>query len=395
MFGEMAQMLMDKGLRHEQAVLDRYRADGRAPCSRCPNGPRASRSRAWAARVAGLLLDAEHDVIYQMPFVHDGIRGIADFLERVVDADGNAWLRAGRREAGPQRRQARPRAAAVLLRRGDRRATGSGARAASTSSSAPARARRSGSTTSCRTGVACARQLAALVAEPPTEATAPEPCDHCAFCEFEPVCDAEWRAADSLVHVAGIRRADRALLDDRRRDHDRGSCRAGPRGRRPRCRAVGTAWSARRTCRCRPARHRLDPPPFELLEPRPGRRRPPELDVAPVEPEPDGLRRAARSPTTATCSSTSRATRSGRPTSGLFFLFGLIERDDGRVGLQGVLGARPSRGGPGHRRTSWTTWPSAAAATRTCTCTTTTTPSAPRCGAWPRSTRWPSSSSSS
>ncbi len=29
MFGEMARMLMDKGIRHEQAVLDRYRADGR------------------------------------------------------------------------------------------------------------------------------------------------------------------------------------------------------------------------------------------------------------------------------------------------------------------------------------------------------------------------------
>ena len=27
------------------------------------------------------------------------------------------------------------------------------------------------------------------------------------------VCDAEWRAADSLVHVAGVRRVDRAVLE--------------------------------------------------------------------------------------------------------------------------------------------------------------------------------------
>ena len=32
-------------------------------------------------------LDSGHDVIYQMPFVHDGVRGIADFLVRVEDPD--------------------------------------------------------------------------------------------------------------------------------------------------------------------------------------------------------------------------------------------------------------------------------------------------------------------
>ena len=36
----------------------------------------------WAARI-GNPLESGYDVIYQMPFVHEGIRGIADFLIRV------------------------------------------------------------------------------------------------------------------------------------------------------------------------------------------------------------------------------------------------------------------------------------------------------------------------
>ena len=39
---------------------------------------------AWVARVGNPLAQG-WDVIYQMPFMHDGVRGIADFLVRVVD----------------------------------------------------------------------------------------------------------------------------------------------------------------------------------------------------------------------------------------------------------------------------------------------------------------------
>jgi predicted RecB family nuclease len=55
-------------------------------------------------------------------------------------------------------------------------------------------------------------QLAKLLADDAVVATRPKPCDHCKFCEFELVCDAQWRAADSLVHVAGLRVADRLEL---------------------------------------------------------------------------------------------------------------------------------------------------------------------------------------
>ena len=55
-------------------------------------------------------------------------------------------------------------------------------------------------------------QLAKLIDAPPVDDTFPEPCDHCQFCQFEMVCEAQWRAADSLVHVAGVRPADRVTL---------------------------------------------------------------------------------------------------------------------------------------------------------------------------------------
>jgi uncharacterized protein len=38
----------------------------------------------WVARV-GNPVAGDFDVIYQMPFVHDGVRGVADFIERIVD----------------------------------------------------------------------------------------------------------------------------------------------------------------------------------------------------------------------------------------------------------------------------------------------------------------------
>ncbi|MCU1361229.1 MAG: hypothetical protein JWN99_2518, partial [Ilumatobacteraceae bacterium] len=51
-----------------------------------------------------------------------------------------------------------------------------------------------------------------LAADPDDRVTAPERCNHCQFCEFEHVCDAQWRHEDSLQFVARILRADRLAL---------------------------------------------------------------------------------------------------------------------------------------------------------------------------------------
>ena len=118
-FGEMAALLLQKGMDHEAAVLDGYRAEGKSVFEvPAQDKERGESFAAWVERVGNPMADG-HDVVFQMPFVHDGIRGIADFLVRIVDPDtGAVTLRAGRRQARPQRGEAGPRAAAVLLRRG-------------------------------------------------------------------------------------------------------------------------------------------------------------------------------------------------------------------------------------------------------------------------------------
>ncbi len=209
-FGEMAQMLLQKGLDHESEVLARYRADGR-DVYEVPEWDRGSESfAAWVDRI-GDVLDEGHEVVFQMPFVHHGVRGIADFLERVDLPDGTFVYEPV--DAKLARSAAKPGhvlqlcfyAEAVAAQTGRSPENvhielGSGRRETVRVDDVIAYWRRLRS------------QLASLVANPPTEATVAEPCDHCAFCEFQQVCEADWRAADSLIHVAGVRRPDRAVL---------------------------------------------------------------------------------------------------------------------------------------------------------------------------------------
>ena len=82
-FGSFARLLVDKGEVHEQDCLDEYRRQGKSvfevPARRVDEKESFA---AWVARV-GNPLAAGWDVVYQMPFIHDGVRGIADFVEQV------------------------------------------------------------------------------------------------------------------------------------------------------------------------------------------------------------------------------------------------------------------------------------------------------------------------
>ncbi|MGA7689768.1 MAG: TM0106 family RecB-like putative nuclease [Jiangellales bacterium] len=210
LFGEMAQMLLDKGLVHEGQVSERYQATGRLVYDVPERGSRESFAH-WVDRV-GPVLDEGHDVIAQMPFVHDGVRGVADFLERVEDESGTVTYEPV--DAKLARSAAKPghvlqlcfyaEAIAASIGRLPERVhveLGSGNRETVRVADVLAYWRR------------LRGRLAALVAQPPSQPTTPEPCAHCGFCEFEPVCEAQWRSADSLVHVAGISRADREVLE--------------------------------------------------------------------------------------------------------------------------------------------------------------------------------------
>lgn len=85
-FGSMAQLLLDKGLAHEAACLSHYRDLGLTVHEVDGRHDKEPFAR-WVSRV-GNPLAAGHDVVCQMPFVHDGVRGTADFLVKVVRADG-------------------------------------------------------------------------------------------------------------------------------------------------------------------------------------------------------------------------------------------------------------------------------------------------------------------
>src|ERR1700689_3254753 len=79
-------LLIEKGSQHERNCLQELEDPGRSVYQVPGRNPDETFLQ-WTARV-GNPMDKGHDVIYQMPFVHDGIRGIADFLIRVHDVDG-------------------------------------------------------------------------------------------------------------------------------------------------------------------------------------------------------------------------------------------------------------------------------------------------------------------
>ena len=82
-FGSFARLLANKGLEHEAACLAAYRAQGLSVLE-IPDRKRSETFAEWVERVGDPFAEG-HDVIYQLPFAHDGVRGVADFVLRVVD----------------------------------------------------------------------------------------------------------------------------------------------------------------------------------------------------------------------------------------------------------------------------------------------------------------------
>ena len=76
--GSLAELLIEKGAQHERDCLQELGERGRNVYQVPGRNPDETFLQ-WVARI-GNPMDQGHDVIYQMPFVHEGIRGIADFL---------------------------------------------------------------------------------------------------------------------------------------------------------------------------------------------------------------------------------------------------------------------------------------------------------------------------
>jgi len=258
---------------------------------------------AWVARVGDPFAGDDWDVLYQVPLGHDGVRGIADFLLRVVAPDGSVSIEPV--DAKLARQEAKPGHVLQLSFYAEAIQAATGTR--------PQRMHLwlgSGQVESLLVADfnaywqrLRARLARVLELEVTTGTAEPEPCSHCGFCEFTDVCDHSWRKADSLVYVAGLRSEDRALLQE-----------AGVRTLAALAEQVELVpgWPAQRQARLvtqawlqRQAREQLegDRPPFLLIE-------------AGQEPVWVMAWPCCRSLTTGTCSWTLRATRSGAPTWG-------------------------------------------------------------------------------
>ncbi|BBZ03856.1 ATPase [Mycolicibacterium chitae] len=209
-FGSFAELLLNKGLAHERDCLANYRSEGKSILEVPEKGDRSF--AAWTEATGNPLGD--YDVVYQMPFIHNGIRGVADFVVRVADL-GTGEVSYEPVDAKLTRTEAKPGHVLQLCFYADaiealtgRRPEhmhiwlGSGGMETLRVSDFQPYWRR------------LQRQLAAALAGGPEDGTVPEPCAHCDFCEFQPTCEMHWRDADSLIYVANILKPDRDALVD-------------------------------------------------------------------------------------------------------------------------------------------------------------------------------------
>jgi predicted RecB family nuclease len=210
--GEFAELLIDKGNRHELSCLDEYESMGKT-IYEVPGRNANETFEQWVDRVKGSL-ESGFDVIYQMPFVHEGMRGIADFLVRVEESPGYAHY--GPVDAKLTRNEAKPghvmqlcfyaEAIAALVGAAPRRMhiwLGSGSTESLTVEEFLPYWRR------------LRRQLATILEEDVTTVTTrPRLCESCEYCEFQEHCQAQWRSDDALAFVANSRESERNILED-------------------------------------------------------------------------------------------------------------------------------------------------------------------------------------
>ncbi|MEM1333417.1 MAG: PD-(D/E)XK nuclease family protein, partial [Actinomycetota bacterium] len=195
--GSMGRLLQQKGDDHEQAVLARYRADGLSVFDAETLKPTTGDFDDWVAACADVMVTGNYDLVFQMPFVHDGMRGVADFLVR--PADGSAgWEPV---DAKLARAGAKVGHVLQLCFYADA--------IEATTGHAPQQLHvelGSGEIETVRRSEVQAYwnrlkdRLARSLDDPDVETRA-KPCSYCGFCEYAAVCDDEWRSTDSLVFV--------------------------------------------------------------------------------------------------------------------------------------------------------------------------------------------------
>jgi predicted RecB family nuclease len=207
-----SQLLMEKGLAHETACLAEFEARGLS-ILRTPERDADETFAQWVARV-GHPFEENWDVIYQFPLVHDGLRGVADFLVRVPEpVEGHCSYEPY--DAKLARLAAKPGHVLQLCFYAD---------ALEALTGWPPRQMHlwlgSGQIESLEVEQFGAywrrlrRRLTTVMAGPVDGTVRPEKCAHCEFCEYSQHCQDTWRGADSLVYVANIRKKEMDAFEE-------------------------------------------------------------------------------------------------------------------------------------------------------------------------------------
>ncbi len=209
-FGSFARLLQDKGQLHEDECVRDYETEGKSVFRVPPRNEKESFA-AWVGRVGNPMADG-HDVIYQMPFIHDGVRGIADFLERVERPDARIGYEPV--DAKLTRVDAKPGHVLQLCFYADAINARTSVDPDDMHILLGTKHRQTLRINEFRPYWRRLRsQLTAALDAGPEALTTPEKCAHCEFCEFFGVCDKQWRDDDALIFIPGIRRAERDALD--------------------------------------------------------------------------------------------------------------------------------------------------------------------------------------
>ena len=211
---DFADMLRKKGDLHERKCLENYKEKFGEGVFEVPeqNRQEGESFEAWVQRV-GNPMDSGHEIIFQMPFIYDGVRGIADFLEKtekngkvVYEPVDSKLARAGAKqghllqllfytEAVEDLTGERPEKIHVEL--------GSGERETFLVSDYWWYWKR------------LRNQLKQAVETDSQADTKPKKCSHCGICEFYwDECRPEWRADDSLVFLSGVRKTHQEALNE-------------------------------------------------------------------------------------------------------------------------------------------------------------------------------------
>jgi len=207
-----SEMLIEKGNFHERECLKRYKEEYGDSVLEVSDKEEGESFKAWVERVGNPLESNNYQVIFQMPFIHDGIHGVADFLEKkdyegkiVYEPVDSKLTRTGAKqghllqllfyaEAIEAICGERPREVHVLL--------GSGERETFLVSDYWWYWQR------------LREQLKRVLESELIPATKPEKCSYCSFCEFSNDCNGQWRREDSLIFLKDGNKSYREALSE-------------------------------------------------------------------------------------------------------------------------------------------------------------------------------------